>query len=99
MPATLTVDEIRRIAVLAQLELTEDETTLFARQLAEILQYAEQVQALDTTGVPATAHIHAPRTVERDDQPLPSLPVPEALANAPDGDTQAGLFRVPRVIG
>jgi aspartyl-tRNA(Asn)/glutamyl-tRNA(Gln) amidotransferase subunit C len=56
--SSLSIQEVERIARLAHLELTEEEKVLFARQLAEILTYAEQVQQLDTTGVPATAHVH-----------------------------------------
>jgi aspartyl-tRNA(Asn)/glutamyl-tRNA(Gln) amidotransferase subunit C len=96
--ASLTIADVERIATLAHLELTDAEKTLFARQLADILQYAEQIQALDTTGVPATAHVNAQGSAERDDEPRPSLPVADALANAPDGAPEAGLFRVPRVI-
>ena len=51
--STLTVADVERIAALARLELTEDEKHLFTRQLADILSYAEQLQAVDTTGVPA----------------------------------------------
>ena len=96
--STLTVADVERIAALAHLELTDEEKHLFTRQLAEILSYAEQLQAVETTGVPATAHVNV---FERDrgDDPRPSLPVEDALANAPDGAPDAGLFRVPRVIG
>jgi len=59
MPTTLTIADVERIAALAQLELSEEEKLLFTRQLADILAYAEQVQAIDTSGVPATAHVHA----------------------------------------
>ena len=97
--AVLTVADVERIAALAHLELTDEEKQLFTRQLADILEYAQQVQAIDTSGVPATAHVHAGQRTERDDEPRPSLPVDEALANAPDPNLDAGLFRVPRVIG
>jgi aspartyl-tRNA(Asn)/glutamyl-tRNA(Gln) amidotransferase subunit C len=99
MPPTLTVADVERIAALAMLELTEEETHLFTKQLAEILAYAEQVQAIDTSGVAATAHVLAGRGLERADEHRPSLPVEEALANGPDADPGAGLLRVPRVIG
>ena len=99
MSTPLSLADVERIAALAQLELTEDEKHLFTRQLAEILAYAEQVQAIDTTGVPATAHVLGGHGTERPDMPRPSLPVTEALANAPDADLRAGLFKVPRVIG
>ena len=99
MSTPLSVAEVERIAALANLELTEDEKQLFARQLAEILAYAEQVQAIDTSGVPATAHVLAAHDAERSDEPRPSVPVAEALANAPEVEPDAGLFKVPRVIG
>ena len=96
---TLTVADVERIAALAQLELTDEEKHLFTKQLADILAYAEQVQAIDTSGVPATAHVNAIQQAERDDEPRPSLPVDDAIVNAPDAAADAGLFRVPRVIG
>ena len=99
MPTILTIADVERVAALAQLELTDEEKQLFTKQLADILAYAEQVQAIDTSGVPATAHVHAAQRREREDVPLPSLPVEDALSNAPDADREAGLFRVPRVIG
>ena len=97
--SSLTIADVERIAALAHLELTDDEKLLFTRQLADILNYAEQLQGVDTTGVPATAHVNAALGVERPDDPRPSLGVEDALANAPDGARDAGLFRVPRVIG
>jgi aspartyl-tRNA(Asn)/glutamyl-tRNA(Gln) amidotransferase subunit C len=99
MPTHLTIADVERIAALAQLELTDEEKELFTRQLGDILGYAEQVQAIDTSGIEPTAHVNAAQRTERDDVPRPSLPVDEALANAPDSARDAGLFRVPRVIG
>ena len=96
---SLTIADVERIAALAQLELTDEEKHLFTRQLADILHYAEQVQAVDTSGVPATAHVNSAQQTERDDEPRPSLTTEDAMANAPDAAPGAGLFRVPRVIG
>jgi aspartyl-tRNA(Asn)/glutamyl-tRNA(Gln) amidotransferase subunit C len=96
--STLTIADVERIARLANLELTRDEKELFTKQLADILAYAQQVQAIDTAGVEATAHVNA-QGVERPDEPAPCLDVSDALANAPDAALEAGLFRVPRVIG
>lgn len=90
---------MERVAALAHLELTEDEAHLFTKQLADILAYAELLQQVDTTGVPATAQVGAAEREERADEPRPSLSVHEAIANAPDGAPDGGLFRVPRVIG
>ena len=99
LPTTLTIADVERIAALAQLELSDEEKQLFTRQLADILHYAEQVQAIDTSGVPPTDHVDSSQRTERDDEPRPSLPTDAAIANAPDAAADAGLFRVPRVIG
>ena len=97
--ADLSIADVERIAALAYLNLTEDEKALFARQLADILHYAEQVRAVDTTGIPATSHVLGSLDAERPDEPRPSLTPLEVTANAPDAAREAGLFRVPRVIG
>ena len=99
MSSVLTIADVERIAALAHLELTEHEKHLFTRQLADILTYAQQVHAIDTSGVPATAHVLAGHRTEREDEPRPSLPVADVTANAPDPAPDADLFRVPRVIG
>jgi aspartyl-tRNA(Asn)/glutamyl-tRNA(Gln) amidotransferase subunit C len=99
MPSSLTVDEVARVAALANLELEPGEREAFARQLADILAYAEQVQRIDTAGVPPTASVVTRHSVDRPDEPRASLPRDEALANAPDPAADAGLFKVPRVIG
>jgi aspartyl-tRNA(Asn)/glutamyl-tRNA(Gln) amidotransferase subunit C len=98
MPA-FTPEDVDRIAELARLALTSDERALFARQLADILAYAEQVQEVNTTGIPATSHACARAESLRDDQERPGLSRDEALAQAPDADRKAGLFKVPRVLG
>jgi aspartyl-tRNA(Asn)/glutamyl-tRNA(Gln) amidotransferase subunit C len=98
MSDALTRADVERIAVLASLDLTPEEIDTFTRQLAEILAYARQIQQLDTAGVPPTAHVLAGRTVDRSDTLHPCLDRAEALEAAPDA-ADAGLFRVPRVIG
>jgi aspartyl-tRNA(Asn)/glutamyl-tRNA(Gln) amidotransferase subunit C len=99
MSQTLSRADVERIAALAALELTDDEVETFTRQLAGILEYARQVQTIDTAGVPPTAHVLASGPVDRDDDVRPSLDRDEALLAAPDASLAAGLFRVPRVIG
>jgi len=96
--ANFSRDQVAAIAALAQLELDSSELDLFARQLGEILAYAEEVQRVDTTGVPPTASV-AGHGSDRPDETTPSLDRGTALANAPDAAADAGLFKVPRVIG
>jgi aspartyl-tRNA(Asn)/glutamyl-tRNA(Gln) amidotransferase subunit C len=98
MSAALTRDDVLRIAELARLELTASEIELFTTQLANILEYVEEIRAVDTTGVELTSHA-INRPIDREDEPRPGLPRQEALANAPDAAPEAGLFKVPRVIG
>jgi aspartyl-tRNA(Asn)/glutamyl-tRNA(Gln) amidotransferase subunit C len=98
MADELTAADVERIAALAQLELTEEEAARFTRELADILAYARQVQALDTGGVPATSHVR-PVAADRADEPRDSLSVEDVLGNAPDPAPQAGMFKVPRVLG
>lgn len=99
MPAGFSRSEVQAIAALANLELDESELDLFARQLGEVLQYANQVQNIDTTGVPPTASVVTRHEADRPDVVLPSLDRDLALSNAPDANLEAGLFKVPRVIG
>jgi len=99
MPVPLSVPEVERIAALAHLELTEAEKELFGRQLAEILTYVEQLQEVDTTGVPPTSHVLIADPALRSDDVQPSLPRADALMNAPEPSSDGSLFKVPRVIG
>ncbi|HEY6554571.1 MAG TPA: Asp-tRNA(Asn)/Glu-tRNA(Gln) amidotransferase subunit GatC [Vicinamibacteria bacterium] len=94
--ARATVDTIDHVARLARLSLSEGERQTFARQLDEILVYAESIQGLDTDGVEPMSHAAAAELF-REDTPRPGLPRPTAVEAAPD--TAEGLFRVPRILG
>ena len=96
--SSLTRQDVQRIADLARLELTDEELDLFTRQLGDILTYVEQIRALDTTGVAPTSQV-LNRPVDRDDVPADTLSREDLLRNAPDAALEAGLFKVPRVIG
>lgn len=95
---SLTRQDVQRIADLARLELTTDELDLFTRQLGDILSYVEQIRSLDTAGVAPTSQV-LNRPVDRGDDPQPTLSRADLLGNAPDAALEAGLFKVPRVIG
>lgn len=91
----LTDDEIRHVAHLARLGLTEDEVPRFRRELATILEHVSTIGELDLAAVPATNHPLGLVDITAEDVAGPCLPRAEALAPAPD-PTDAG-FRVPRV--
>ena len=99
MSDTFTPADIVRVAELARLELTADEQALYARQLSEILAFARQVQGIDTRDVPPTSHPTGATGLLRDDVASGSLAREEVLAQAPEADRAAGLFKVPRVLG
>lgn len=86
--------DVQRLARLARLALTPDETARFARQLADILDFVRQVQSVETA---ASSDINLPAGALRDDAVAPSLERGDALASAPEADA-AGLFKVPRVL-
>lgn len=94
--ARVTIDTVDHVAKLAHLSLSPAERETFARQLDEILSYAESVQALDTQGVEPMSHAQTVETF-RPDEARDSLSRETVLAAAPDA--QDGLFRVPRVLG
>jgi aspartyl-tRNA(Asn)/glutamyl-tRNA(Gln) amidotransferase subunit C len=90
-------DDVAHVARLARLELTDDELELFTGQLADVLDHANDVAALDTSGVAPTAHPLPLSNVFREDVPGPCLDRDEVLAQAPEAED--GRFRVPRILG
>jgi aspartyl-tRNA(Asn)/glutamyl-tRNA(Gln) amidotransferase subunit C len=97
MSTLIDEDLVRHIGRLSRIELTDEQVQTFGRQLGDILQYFDKLSELDTEGVEPMAHAVELSNALAADQPLPSLSVEEALANAPqrDGD----FFAVPKVIG
>jgi aspartyl-tRNA(Asn)/glutamyl-tRNA(Gln) amidotransferase subunit C len=95
--ARISPTDVAHVARLARLELSPEEVELYASQLAQVLDYAAQVAALDTAGVAPTAHPLPVRNVLRPDVAVPGLQRAEALSQAPEAE--GGLFRVPRILG
>lgn len=95
---SLTRQDVQKIASLARLALTEEELDLFTRQLGDILTYVDQIGTLNTAGVSPTSQV-LNRPLDRSDAPQPTLSREALLTNAPDAAAEAGLFKVPRVIG
>ena len=92
----ITLDEVEHVARLARLALVPDEKARMRSQLDAILAYVGQLQAIDTAGVPPTAHVLPLANVMRDDEIRPSYPPSAMLANAPEPD--GAFFRVPRIL-
>ncbi len=107
MPDRLTRADVERIAALAHLDLTPEEVDLFTPQLADVLEYAQRLAAVDAGGAGDGATGRPPGGADcprRPDSVRPSLDREATLANAPDGVAagaaeDGGFFRVPRVLG
>jgi aspartyl-tRNA(Asn)/glutamyl-tRNA(Gln) amidotransferase subunit C len=97
MPSPRWQFDVSAIAALANLDLTPEELTLFAAQLSDVLGAVNELQQVDTMGVPPTASIVTRHPVDRPDEVQPCLD--RRLALAPDADVDAGFFKVPRVLG
>jgi aspartyl-tRNA(Asn)/glutamyl-tRNA(Gln) amidotransferase subunit C len=76
-------DEVRHVARLARLELTEEEVDRMATELAGVLEHIATISALDLDDVPPTSHVVAVENALREDEPQPSLSREQALASAP----------------
>lgn len=88
--------DIEKVARLARLELTEREKNTLGGQLEQILDYMEQLNHLDTTGVEPTSHAIPLSNVFKEDEVKPSFPIEEVLGIAPDEED--GHFKVPKII-
>lgn len=87
---------VARLADLARLELSDQEITRLTSELSTIVDYFEQLKAVDTSGVEPQPIAPVEHTPLREDTARPSLPRRQVLANAPDTDGE--FFRAPEVI-
>jgi aspartyl-tRNA(Asn)/glutamyl-tRNA(Gln) amidotransferase subunit C len=92
----ITREEVRHVAMLFRMSLSEEEITRLQQQLSQIIDYFQVLQQVDTEGVPPTSHTLALENVMRDDEPRPSYPAEDILANAPL--SEGGFFRVRAVL-
>jgi aspartyl-tRNA(Asn)/glutamyl-tRNA(Gln) amidotransferase subunit C len=93
----ISLDDVRTVAKLARLALSESQMQSLTPQLGSILQYVAKVSEADTSGVEPMAHALPLHNVLRDDAAEPSLPLEKVLQNAPE--TDGPFFKVPKVIG
>jgi aspartyl-tRNA(Asn)/glutamyl-tRNA(Gln) amidotransferase subunit C len=89
---SLSREQVLHIARLARVHLEEEEISRLQAQLSGILEYFEELNAVDVTGVPPTAHTLPIHNVSRDDEQRPSMPQAEVLRNAPEAED--GMLRV-----
>jgi len=92
----ITKKEVEHVALLARLELTEEEKEVYTQQLNSILEYVHKLDRLDTNEVIPTAHVLPLRNVFREDVTTAGLPQEKALENAPE--QHDGFFKVPKIV-
>lgn len=93
---SLTAEDVRAIADLARLELSDEDVVIYQRQLSAILDYFQKLQELDTSHIDPTSTVLPLTNVMREDEAGEPLPVAAVVANAPDSDGEQ--FRVRAVL-
>lgn len=93
----ISIDDVKKLAMLSALSLTEQEALAMQADLTQILGYVEQLQAVDTEGVTPTYQAHTLETVTRSDDVIDyGVAQVDLLKNAPNHDE--GSVMVPRVL-
>ncbi len=95
-PSELKEDQIRYVAKLAHLSLTEEEVKLYSHQLNDVLGYMAELAKVNVEKIEPTFHPLPIHNVFREDEVKPSLPVEKVLENAPA--KESSFFKVPRVL-
>lgn len=88
--------DVRYVANLARINLSEEEVTRFGSQLEDIMGYIKQLSEVDVEGIEPSAHPIEMSNRVRQDEPTPSLPAEGFLQNTPDQAN--GQLRVPKVV-
>jgi aspartyl-tRNA(Asn)/glutamyl-tRNA(Gln) amidotransferase subunit C len=93
---SITAKDVKHIATLSRLNVPADELDKFQEQFNQILNYAEILKKVDTTGIEPSPYVLPTSNVFREDVPQPGVTHEEAMKNAPEEHN--GGFKVPRVI-
>jgi len=97
MAGHITVDQVRHVAKLARLRLSEAQVEQYTAQLGNVLDYIEKIDRLDIDAIEPMNHPHDLVSVTRNDEPTDALTQEQALSNAP---ARSGpFFKVPKVMG
>ena len=92
----LSQEQIKHVAKLSKLSYTDDELDNFVPEFGRIIDMVEQLQEVDTTGVPVTTHVTDARNIMREDVAVPGTDRDLMMRNVPQ--QQDGLIKVPAII-
>ena len=92
----ITKEQVKHVAKLARLNLTEEEKERLTGEMENIIAFADKLNELDTTGVEPTAHVIPIQNIFREDVVKPSYEREKILGNAPSQED--GCFLVPQVV-
>lgn len=93
----ISLEEVKHVAKLARLAITDEEAVEFTKQLDAIISFADELNELDTENVEPTSHVLDMKNVMREDIPQKGLPREEVLKNVPEH--QDGQIKVPSILG
>lgn len=93
----LSEHDVRHVAMLARLALSDDEVDVMRDDLNSVLGHIDEIQRLDLASVPPMAHAIAVTNVTRGDVMVPPFPQGVAVANAPQAEN--GAFVIPQIVG
>lgn len=88
--------DVRYVANLARINLSDEEVATFQGQLEQIVDYVEKIGALDVEGIEPTSHAHPVQNIFREDVVRDSIDHEDVLANAPERTD--GQFKVPKIV-
>ena len=92
----ITFDDVRKVSILARLELPEDQIATYTQQLEKIISYVAQLEKIDTTDVPPTARAVEVTNVTRNDEVISSEIRDDLINLAPN--REGDFFRVPKIL-
>lgn len=93
---TITSENVRHVARLARITLTDEQIAVFCRQLNDIVEYIEKLNEIDTSNIEPTSHVAPLNNIFREDLIIPSQQRQEMLKNAPDSNGR--FYIVPKII-
>ncbi|HEX9007801.1 MAG TPA: Asp-tRNA(Asn)/Glu-tRNA(Gln) amidotransferase subunit GatC [Patescibacteria group bacterium] len=97
-PIAVTIDEVKKIAKLANLPLQNNEEELFAKQFSDTIAVVNELNEIDTSGIPATYQVNGLSNISRDDVVDPKYTLSQEEATSQADQKHEGFFVVKRVI-